>query len=328
MVDILKKFGKDSTLENRKQVTGNQSSTIADRKDPHLIQIPGSFFPHAKWGNTALWFEMTARELTNQSTAGPRGGSIRIGRKGTTFKFLAPSQIVDNQQHTWEEYASIQSRLLQFIMSASTSWDQIKQIVDKGGEKARDLWNQIKSGNIPAANQLSQALVDSVNVNIPKRKIDTPLRYVSSARRTYQLTFMLADSEGGATIQKAVELLQKYAAPTAVSNIDIEFPYVFQIQTVPFGLITVQYAALENVLVTWMEPYIKGKPSRAEVTLGFKDMSPLFRKTIERGGIVNVNFEDYSPEGQEINRLREATRRFQEFQKNYQSSIRQSTQPE
>ena len=58
-----------------------------------------------------------------------------------------------------------------------------------------------------------------------------------------------------------------------------------------------------------MEPYIKGLPSRCELTLQFKDMSPLFKETIERGGIINVNPlpEVVQEQTNETNRLQRAT---------------------
>ena len=45
-----------------------------------------------------------------------------------------------------------------------------------------------------------------------------------------------------------------------------------------------------------MAPYIKGRPTRCELTLSFVDMSPLFEQTIDVGGIINVvNSEDSDP---------------------------------
>jgi hypothetical protein len=315
-------LGKITTLGKNKKINSRQSARIDYRKDPHLIQIPGNFFPHSQWVNSALWIKMTARKLESINTAG-RGGSLRIGEKGTTFKFLAPSQIVDNQQHTWEEYSSIQSRLLQFVISASTAIDQGSQVYQNLKTRVID---QIKKGEWPSGQQIVDALIGGTATNIPKLKMDTPLRYVNSTRRTFQLTFILADANGGKDVLNAVEQLQKYAAPDSSENsvIDIEYPYIFRVETEPYGIFTMNYSALENVLVTWQEPYIQGRASRAELTLGFKDMSPLFRKTIERGGIINVNTppEIEREQSYENQRFREATRRWQEFQRNRESSFK------
>lgn len=295
-----------------KRVSVNQSASVAAANDPVMIQIPQDFFIHSTWKSNALWFKLTARELIGQSTGGmttSRGGTLQIGKKGTVFKFLAPSQFIDTQSHTWEEYASIQSRLLQFAMSSQTSWTQIKQVY----ENLKHIFFQGDKGSfkMPSGMQIAAALGD---VSVPKFKQDTPLRYTKSNRRTYQFTFTLADANGGAYMHRAVELLQKYAAPASKDIITIDFPYIFRVETIPYGVITLNYAALESVMVTWMAPYIKGKPSRAELTLGFKDMSPLFRETIGTGGLVNVNPppEVKQEQQSELSRLQRAMEGFQQ----------------
>lgn len=284
-----------------KQKSANQSAIVADANDPSLMQIPQDFFVQSRWKSHALWFKMTARELIGQKTGG-RGGTLNIGRKGTTFKFLAPLQFIDTQQHTWEEYSSIQSRLLQFLISGQVAYGQLAEVYENIKQEFLQKGFKISGANIKAA------LERVSNVHVPKFKQDTPLRYVKSARRSYQFTFVLADAAGGSYMQRAIELLQKYAAPESTGITSINFPYIFRVETEPFGLITLQYAALESIMVTWMAPYISGKPCRAEITLSFKDMSPLFRKTIETGGIINVNEppEVKAEQKQELARLQRA----------------------
>ena len=50
-----------------------------------------------------------------------------------------------------------------------------------------------------------------------------------------------------------------------------------------------EYAAITSIQPTWKEPYRFGIPIVCELTISFTDMSPLFKKTLETGSIINVN---------------------------------------
>lgn len=63
----------------------------------------------------------------------------------------------------------------------------------------------------------------------------------------------------------------------------------FEISTEPSELIKVSYAAMVSIQPTYQVPYVNGNPIRAELALSFEDMSPLFKKTIEEGTIINVD---------------------------------------
>ena len=141
---------------------------------------------------------------------------------------------------------------------------------------------------LPGGQSMMKLLMKAGDTRVPKYKMDTPLTYSSSQRRQYQLTFILADPEPK-NILDTVKLLEMYAAPESKSEIDIEFPYVFSVYSEPEGLINIDYAAITSILPNWQHPYIGGLPMRCELTISFTDMSPLFRKTIESGGIIQVN---------------------------------------
>lgn len=277
----------DPEFIRRKRVSSTQTQEREQGRGSQLIQIPGSFFPHSTFTD-ALWLRMQAIELRGMHTGG-RGGSLQLGRKHTTFKFLAPEQIIESHNHSWEEYASIQSKILEKVIGFKTGIEQFGDVKD-------NLVTSFKTAKgWPSGQHLLSYLAKIGDVRVPKYKIDTPLRYTNSQRRQFQLTFMLADSWGGKEITKAVKLLQTYAAPSIVSEININFPYIFSLNSEPEGLLKVNYAALSDIIVTWMAPYITGTPVRCELTLTFKDMSPLFKKTIETGGIVNVNTPPREP---------------------------------
>lgn len=248
-------------------------------KEPKLIKIPGSWFPHASFDH-ALWIKFQAKQLTGMHTGG-RGGTLQIGRKGSAFKFLAPETITETHNHEWQEYSSIQSKILSKVIAFSVAFEQ-----------GKDIYNNLKTAynnrGLPGGQSMMKLLMKAGDTRVPKYKMDTPLAYSSSQRRQYQLTFILADPEPK-NVLDTVKLLEMYAAPESKSEIDIEFPYVFSVYSEPEGLINIDYAAITSILPNWQHPYIGGLPMRCELTISFTDMSPLFRKTIETGGIIQVN---------------------------------------
>lgn len=271
------------------KVSGTQSKQTEQSKDPNVIQIPGEFFPHANFKN-ALWIRLAARQLEGIHTGG-RGGTLQIGKKGSTFKFLAPSNLIDTHTHNWEVYQSIQTSILKKIIGFKTAANHGAEIY----KNIQTAFLNSKGSGWPSGQKLLTILQGAGDVTKPKFKIDAPLAYTDSPRRQYQLTFILADARGGDEILSAVKLLQSYAAPESTSEYEIKFPFVFAVTSEPEGLINMQYAALTGIIATWGDPYIKGKPARCELSLSLTDMSPLFRKTITAGGIVNVNMPPTEP---------------------------------
>ncbi len=273
-LDSLKFDRVSSTQSARKEVMKPDAKKI--------IQIPGNFFPHASF-TEALWLKFTAKELRSTGTGG-RGGNLNIGKTGTTFKFLAPETIIESHNHDWQPYASIQSKILQKVLAWKKAGSEIGSIYNNLSTRIHDM-----NGKLGAGAALSQALRSGFDTDAPKWKVDTPLAYTNSQRRQWQFTFQLADATGGGEVIDAVKQLMKYAAPAALEDeIAIKFPWLFQIVSEPEGLLEADYAAMTSIQPSWMAPYIKGRPSRCELTLSFTDMSPLFEKTITQGGIVNV----------------------------------------
>lgn len=285
--------------------TNTESTRKQIPKPKKLIQIPGSFFPQANYKD-ALWITMTARQLKGMNTAG-RGGTLRIGATGTQFKFLAPETIIESHNHDWEAYESIQAKLMQKIITYKIGWNQVKDI---GRNVSKEVHQLLKANKIPTAEQLINSGINSASVGVPKFKIDTPLVYKNSQRRNWQFTFVLADAYGGKFIMWAVKELEKYAAPSGEKDvIAIEFPWVFELRSIPEGLINCEFAAMTSIQPSWNAPYIKGRPSRCELTLSFIDMSPLFAQTIERGGIINViNSEATNPAPVPANQIKQSTK--------------------
>lgn len=249
--------------------------------------------PHGNFkieGGGTLWIHIRPIKLESQSTAG-RGGSISLGSDPCpTFVFLAPESIAENISHSWEAYESVQSRLAEKVRSVAKMAGETKALA--GAFSIENLTNTFKSlRSSKGVTDIMRNIHNSVpGTGIPKMKVDTPLVYTNSKRRDWSFTFNLV-SEGSPKrdIIDVVQDLMKYSAPeTTGSSIDINLPYIFNLSTQPHDYIRSNYTALESVQPTWKGPYIDGYPSMCELQLTFKDLSPLFRNTIETGSIINV----------------------------------------
>jgi hypothetical protein len=228
---------------------------------------------------------MQARELEGISTGG-RGGSLKLGKTKTRFKFLAPPEILEMHNHDWTEYASLSSRLLEKLIQA-------KNMVQHG----KSLFNQAKTagkkvisnfGDLQGTITTLENAALGAHVNVPARKVDTPLAYSNSQRRQLQFEFTLADNRRGRDVVKTVKLLQSFAAARNNDVLQLEFPHIFKVATEPEGLILYEQAAMTSIQPTWLYPFIDGYPTRCQLTVAFTDMSPLFQKTITEGTIINV----------------------------------------
>lgn len=251
-----------------------------------LIQRPKKGFPHTGFKDL-MWIKIEALRLQSQSTGG-RGGSIKIDRRGATFKFIAPEEIQETIQHEWEAYESMQSRLMEKYKAAIKIGEDIRGLKKIGGKKV--LEGLASEGDI--GNKISSAIGNiDLSTNIPKVKVDTPLVYTESTRREWNLDFRLASYTINTydEVVMPVKELMKYSSPSfGGSQINIEFPWIFRLSTEPGNLILAKHAALIAVQPTWKAPYRNGSPSSCDLTLTFKDLSPLFKETIEKGGIINV----------------------------------------
>jgi hypothetical protein len=220
-------------------------------------------------------------------TTGNRGLGMTFSNKLDIFKFLAPAEIMETLAHGWEEYESMTSRMQEKLKTVMKLGAEIKSATDVIG-KVGGIIAAPKS-KISKTSQLRGA-IKGVKSDVVAARIDTPLVYASSERREWNLIFqLLSDSDPIEDVVWPVKELMRYSCPEAVgTDIDIKFPYVFKLYTEPGGLIFADYAALTTVQPTWKEPYRHGYPTSCELTLVFKDMSPLFRSVIKRSRLVNV----------------------------------------
>lgn len=310
---------KNALIRSGYSHTKSVSQRVKDFTTPNLIKIPGAYFPHAGFTGS-LWMEMTPKELKNIST-GNRGGTFSLGVAGPTFKFLAPDDgIQEVHNHEWEEYESIYSRLLRLQVTFQNAKQQVGQVGSNIADRFGRLSNKITSGELDAG-QIASSIQSLTTTTKPKRKVDVPLAYTNSPRRQFLFTFQLL-SEGLSTdLVEVVKTLQSYASPgTAGGDVGISFHHVWSLQTDPRGILDVDIAACTSVQVTWQRPYRHGVPQKAELTLGFTDISPLFKGTIRAGSKVKVtgegetdtrDFDEYRRSGNlsdELRNLRDRSR--------------------
>ena len=235
-----------------------------------------------------LWVYLKPRKLEGQGTAG-RGGSISVGGAGPTFKFLAPLDIQETVSHTWEPYESVQSRLAEKVRSVGKTVGEIEAL---GKSFSFDTAKSLASSE-GVNDFMRKTIANLEGAAIPKMKVDTPLVYESSNRRNWIFNFNLV-SEGivkdspSVDIIDVVQDLMKYSSPESAGSISINLPYIFDLSTSPASFIKASYTALTAVQPSYKGPYIKGYPSMCDLQLSFTDLSPLFRRTIETGSLINV----------------------------------------
>lgn len=134
---------------------------------------------------------------------------------------------------------------------------------------------------------------------IPNVKVDTPLYYSNSDRRQIVFEFVLFhENLGGGdprdVLIKPIQELMKYSSPDLLSDINIEFPFMWSVNTLPVKFINYPTCVLTAVQPTWNSPYINHVPASVNLQLTFTDMSPLYAGTIEQGTVINIITKEQS----------------------------------
>jgi hypothetical protein len=255
-------------------------------QNENLIQIPSFYFPHSGYTGS-LWIEMQPRKLDQINTGG-RAGTFKTTEEGPVYRFLAPVDgIQETHNHDWQVYESMYTKLLKMFTNLEIGISQAKSIFGQGSVEFNRF---LESGQLPSARDVSNAVLRASSYEKPKKKIDSPLAYENSARRQFYFTFPLL-SEGLKTdLVRIVKDLQVYAAPSQGEGVvGIEWPWVWNIQSEPRGILDVDIAACTSIQTTWLDPYLGGVPQRCEITFSFTDISPLFADTIIYGSLVNID---------------------------------------
>jgi hypothetical protein len=244
-----------------------------------IYQNPKIFVPHIRFSN-ALWFVIEARPLEKVTLGGEYGAGSDIS---ATFKLLAPPSIQETIAHSWETYESITTRIASKLQSGFRTTSETKSLLNVSLTDSAK--NAADRGIIGTVNDIRGKVGQQ---KIPHTRVDSPLLYMNSQRREYNLTFQLVGIESPYDeLVKPIQELMKFSSPSQKSANDIRIkpPHLFKLYTEPHKMVDIGEAALISVQPTWFEPYINGYPTRAELTLSFRELKPLFSDNIQSEGI-------------------------------------------
>jgi hypothetical protein len=248
------------------------------------FQNPG-FSPYTEPKFYGTWIKIVDKKIIHQTASTQKDGGIILDTsyEGTTWKYLAPLQIMETINNAWEPWETISSRL-------AGKGKEYKQIYKEGSNLVGALseqWKGLSAGKF---------FKNLTSVTKEKMKIDTPLVYENSDRREYTLQFNLIcnnEEMGNGSpemMMQGIKDLQYKSLPTRTAGdfgLGIDLPHVFSVESmillgndenIPnMPMISLEFAALTSIQPTYTGPYdTKGNPMRAELTLTFKELPPLY----------------------------------------------------
>jgi hypothetical protein len=237
------------------------------------------------------------------------------------FKFLGPLELAETLAHDWAPYESLASSIQ--TLYGQTGIGALEQLRAWGrsmGMKEADV-QQLNVGAIAEAfkstagsfgsdplNQISRLVESGINSEqvVPWR-VDTPLVYKNTERRTFELVFNLVSLEGNnyKDVVEPVRLLQAISSPSKVSgnqatyNPKVISPYVFEIMTTPEGggskmsypLLIIPYAVLRSINPVFKGPWMDGEPTRCELRLSFQELEPVYDTTFKNAGRIKPSIK-------------------------------------
>lgn len=284
-------------------VLGNVREKIRNKINGEVrYQRPLSISPWANgagvnWRSGTVWISMKPKKIEDQFSKG--AGTVKTIDLNTEFLFLAPLNLNENIVHHWEAYESVASRLAQKVRSGVKLVSEGSGLLKVGKEfsagKFKDQFEKIgKKEGLSVEEYATKAYNLAPDSRIPKIKVDTPLYYSNSDRRQLVFEFVLFNEVAANPLNpedvlvNPIKEMMRYSCPGLKNDIQIDFPYMWEVKTVPNEFINYPTCALIGVQPTWNSPYIDHLPSSVNLQLTFQDLSPLYANTIEKGSIVNV----------------------------------------
>jgi hypothetical protein len=261
--------------------------------EKNIYKIP-NFPPYNDSNFKAAWVRIKSREVKHHTALATEDndGGLILGDWGPEWQFLAPESVMESLNHTWEPWETIASRLAGKGKEFQNMLSQATSIIEA-----------FKSSNA-YGDGLDQT-VSNLFKNIsgqekPNYKVDTPLVYENTERREWTMQFNLTsvDLSTQTEMIEAVNWLRNYTLPVRNAKyygLGIELPYIFEVYIEGSDSFDVQtkYCAITSFQPTFLGPYIKYynpnqtsestviEPSRVELTLTFKEISPRYATTHE-----------------------------------------------
>lgn len=241
-----------------------------------------------------IWIVMKPFEIESQAAyaRGDEAIKVKPAAQDDTFEFLAPMQIDEVVDHDWSEYESIATRLAQKAKDIGKLTENVKGI-KKAGEGA--LGGALRGGGITgtARETIAGTIKGLQKTPVYRGKVDSPLVYQNTTRKSYIFNFTFADQGGGLgtkIIYEPIEKLKKYSCAKMVGTLDRFLPpHIFTVTTKPINFIEIKRGALTKVQPTYHGPYRDGYPTRIELQLEFQDIEPLYESSWYKTGIVSTS---------------------------------------
>ena len=239
-------------------------------------------FPNSGRAVELSHVRIVANSLETQNLNPRDPNHIKKGGIISSWDFIGFTDIQEGISHTWEPYGSIQGRLSELVATLKT--DTVKTY---------DVVSAAKAGNLGG-------ILNNGSTNGAKYKVDTPLVYTGSQRRQISFTFVLQMYKDAYTdvLEPIHEFRKLSCAGIEGKSVDvIDFPAIFSIATAPQPFVDIADAALTDVQVTWgagAQYGSAGNPRRAELTVTFLDLRPLYKSSWSEGGggVVSVGDEE------------------------------------
>jgi hypothetical protein len=226
-------------------------------------------FPGGFDSLNTLRLKISAWKIDKQNLEPKDQNHIRKTEILSTWDMIAPTDIQENLSHSWEEYHSFQGKAAQLFSDKAAAVARVAQGAAGLGRKQGD-------------------------TNPGRAKVDSPIVYAGSERLEYSFTFLLMQYKNikEDVINPIHDFRRLSCAVTAGQALDtIQFPCIFSVESSPAPFINLPDAALTNVQVLYNAPYKGGLPSRAEMTLTFRDIRPLYRGSFgDVGGVITTGF--------------------------------------
>ena len=237
-------------------------------------------FPRSGDATDLTRIDIYAYQMKQQNLNPRDPNYIQKGGMLSSWSFIGFEDLQEAITHNWEPYDTMAGRANELIATAKSDVKQMTSALE----------GAMKSGGSMGA------ALSNMTTEAARYKVDTPLVYTGSQRRQMSFTFTLQEyKDAYSDVLRPIHEFRKLScAGIEGQSIDkIDFPAIFMIQTTPLGFVSIKDAALVDVQVTWNSPHTGGVPKRAELTLTFLDLRPLYKSSWgdATGSIITVEVQ-------------------------------------
>lgn len=218
-----------------------------------------------KESENTLWLEIIPKKFT-LNTDSATAFTATQDKNFPTYRFMFPMEWSFGLNHSWDERGTVAGKFRDLKNAASTQGAEL--------------------GNI--ANVISGGFVEGDWGNHAVRN-DNPITYKNTDRLRYLFTLEFhteGDNESDvySPIEDLMALSSAAGGPTGPSATEIQFPYVFGLQTrngkgEAVRLVSTKAAVINSIQPTYKGPYINGYPSHANLDITFTVVQPTYRDT-------------------------------------------------